>query len=451
MSSVDPRKPSPIHSTLIVGGGPGGLGPLLWAAQKGCLEEWLGRGVVVVERSGRLGGSLGRYGINSDSLGSSYLECLESASLPPVLLRLQQDPVVDEMRLHRDGFPPLPLVDRYMGRIGQGLATMLLNRHRCALHLDTTVEALRLRRDGTVAARMRSGTRHKTLLAKTAVVAVGGRQLFGEVELAPGLRLADCAVRQVMPSGRLLTHAGLAETDELLRNANGRRIVILGGSHSAYAAAWALLELPGAESLVDGQIAVVQRRPPRVFYSDRAAAEADGYATAPGDICARTGRVNRMGGLRGHGRDIWRRIARRPDVAAEPRLAIHPLQDFPEAALRAEIEQAALVIPCFGYRAATVPIFGPSGERLSLAADDNRTAVSASCRLLLADGAELPNVFGVGLGTGFRPDETMGCEPNFDGQANSLWLYQNDIGGLIYRGIQAVMASPRLPLASAAE
>ena len=29
----------------------------------------------------------------------------------------------------------------------------------------------------------------------------------------------------------------------------------------------------------------------------------------------------------------------------------------------------------------------------------------------------------------------MGGEPNFDGQANSLWLYQNDIGEVIYRGI----------------
>lgn len=449
MSSVDPRRPTQIDSTIIVGGGPGGLGPLLWAAQRGCLEAWLDRGVALVEQSGRLGGNLGRYGINSDSLGGSYLECLESASLPPALLRLRHDPLVEEMRLHRDGFPPLPLVDRYLGRIGQAVASMFLERRGCSLHLGATVEALRLRRDGSVAASVRTGTKRKTMLARTAVVAVGGRQLFGEVEFAPGLRLADCALRQVTPSYRLLSHEGLAEADDLLRNAEGRRIVILGGSHSAYAAAWALLELPGARSLAEGQIAILQRRPPRIFYPDRAAAEADSYTIAPGDICARTGRVNRMGGLRGHGRDIWRRIARRPDVAAEPRVTTHPLHAFSAAELRAEIEQAALIVPCFGYRSATVPVFGPSGERVHLAADDNRVAVSASCRLLRADGAELPNIFGVGLGTGFRPSQDMGCEPSFDGQANSLWLYQNDIGGLIYRGIQA--ATEPFAIASAAE
>lgn len=443
MSSVDP------YSTLIVGGGPGGLGPLLWAAQKGCLEAWLDRGVALVERSGRLGGTLGCYGINSDSLGGSYLECLDSPSLPPALQRLRQDPITAEMRLHREGYPPLPLVDRYMGRIGEAVASMLVENRGDSLHLDTTVEALRLRGDGTVAARLRSGSRREILVARTAVVAVGGRQLSGEVAFAPGLRLADCALRQVVPSYRLLTHAGLAEADDLLRSADGRRIVILGGSHSAYAAAWALLELPGAQSLVDGQIAILQRRPPRVFYPDRAAAEADGYATVPGDICARTGRVNRMGGLRGHGRDVWRRIARRRGVVAEPRVAIHSLQEFMPATLRAEIEQAALVVPCFGYRSATVPIFGPSGERLPLAADDDGVAVSPRCRLLRADGTELPNVFGVGLGTGFRPDESMGCEPNFDGQANSLWLYQNDIGRLIYRGIHAALEP--VPVLRAAE
>jgi hypothetical protein len=449
MSSVDPRRLSPIHSTLIVGGGPGGLGPLLWAAQKGCLEAWLDCGVALVERSGRLGGTLGRYGINSDSLGSSYLECLDAEVLPPALRDLRHDPVTEEMRQHRDTFPPLPLVDRYMGRIGEALAAIMSDRSSCGLHLNTTVEALQLREDGTVAVLTRRGATGKTLLARSAVVAVGGRQLGDEQELAPGLRIADCRPRHLLPSNRLLTHEGLAVADKIVRGADGRRIVVLGGSHSAYASAWALLALAGAETLVDGQLAILQRRPPRVFYPDRAAAEADCYAIEPGDVCRRTGRVNRMGGLRGHGRDIWRRIARRPDVVAEPRIAIHVLQDYSATALRAEIEQAALVVPCFGYRSATLPIIDPTGERVRLAADDNRNAVSAACRLLRADGAELPNVFGIGLGTGFRPSEAMGCEPNFDGQANSLWLYQNDIGGLIYRGIQA--ATSLTPAVRAAE
>ena len=82
-----------VLSTIVVGGGPGGLGPLIWAAQQGMLADWLDRGVAVVERGERLGGTLGRYGIHSDSLGGSYLECLEAPALPESLRARRSDPV----------------------------------------------------------------------------------------------------------------------------------------------------------------------------------------------------------------------------------------------------------------------------------------------------------------------------------------------------------------------
>src|SRR5262249_40859365 len=145
-----------------------------------------------------------------------------------------------------------------------------------------------------------------TLIAHAAVVAVGGRQAWRDASLTPGLALANCRAR-LMPSNELLSHEGLAEANEILRTAGDRRSGSVGGSHSAYAVAGALLELPGAKRLGPGQLVILQRRPPRVFYPDRTAADADEYPVDPGDICPRTRRVNRMGGLRGHGRDIWRR------------------------------------------------------------------------------------------------------------------------------------------------
>ena len=184
-----------------------------------------------------------------------------------------------------------------------------------------------------------------------------------------------------------------------------------------------------------GQLVIVQRRPPRVFYPNQAEADVDSYPVHPGDLCPRTGRVNRMGGLRGHGRDIWRRIMARPGCEPETRIAIVDVAAFDTDDLRMLMDEAALVAPCLGYRSATLPIIDQAGHRLALRADANGDAVGDDCRLVLADGSVLPNVYGIGLGTGFRPSLTMGCEPNFSGQANSLWLYQNDIGGAIYRGI----------------
>jgi hypothetical protein len=50
-------------------------------------------------------------------------------------------------------------------------------------------------------------------------------------------------------------------------------------------------------------------------------------------------------------------------------------------------------------------------------------------------GGALPNVFAVGLGSNYQPWGKMAGEPSFDGQQNSLWLYQNGLGQLIYQGV----------------
>lgn len=428
------RPRTALLSSIIVGGGPGGLGPLVWAAQHGHLPGWLDEGVAIVERSGRLGGSLGRYGINSDSLGGSYLECLAPDVVPESLRRMRDEPVAHEMAVYREAYPPLPLVDRYISRIGIAMTEILDEHPASALHLHTEARSVHLRSGGSVAVLVHGPDgRTRPLVAQSAVVAVGGHQPWRDQSLL-GLRFADCKAR-LMPSNDLLSHAGLAEANTVIGMAGDRRIVILGGSHSAYAVAWALLELPAAARLKTGQVVIVQRRPPRVFYPDQAAADADSYLVHPGDVCQRTRRVNRMGGLRGHGRDIWRRIMARPGCEPETRIAILDVADLDADGLRSLMDEAALVAPCLGYRSATLPIIDEAGHRLALRADANGDAVGDDCRLVLADGSVLPNVYGIGLGTGFRPSLAMGCEPNFSGQANSLWLYQNDIGATIYRGI----------------
>src|SRR5882757_7279455 len=137
-------------SSIIVGGGPGGLGPLIWAAQHGLLPDWLDRGVAIVERQAHLGGTLGRFGIHSDSLGGSYLECLEAPGLPEALLPLRDDPLAREMAQYRNAFPRLGLVDRFMRRIGVALASMLAESTASSLHLSTAARAVRLRPDGTI-------------------------------------------------------------------------------------------------------------------------------------------------------------------------------------------------------------------------------------------------------------------------------------------------------------
>lgn len=421
-----------LPSTIILGGGPGGTGALIWAAQTGGLDAWLDQGVVLVESQAQLGGSLGRYAINSDTLGSAYLECLEAGNAHAFLRQMRTDPVTHEMQQYRDGFPPLSLVGRFMARLGAGLAEVLLRHPRCAVLTETTARSVIVLPDGSVKVKAveRSGRRRK-LHAHSLVMAVGASHA-----IVPPASLHP----HILPSDRLLTAAGLCEAVDILRRAKRQSVAILGGSHSAYSVAWALTHLLGQEAVPGLEIVMLSRQEPPVFYASAAAAAADGYAILPGDICPRTGRVNRLGGLRGNGRDIWRQL--RHDPASLP-IRRQNMAGLTPGAVQDLLAEAALVIPAFGYRSRHLPVFNHAGLRIPLRTDVSLPAVDAACRIYRADGSVLPTVFGIGLGTGFRPTESMGGEPNFTGQANSLWLYQNDIGATVFSGVQQAVREAR--------
>jgi hypothetical protein len=440
-----------MRATLIIGAGPGGTGPLIWAAQHGALRPWLASGVTVIDGSAAMGGNLGRYIINSDSLGGVYLECLDSVPARETLAPLAEDPVCRELEHMRRAFPPLAVVDRYLCRLGAVLTQVVAQSAGGEFMPNTAVRALHYRRDGSIVAEIASPSGHSThIAARTAIVALGGRQVFRTAEIMPGVRLADFPADKIMPSDMLLTAEGRRRAVAIVAQASSRRVVILGGWHSAYSVAWVLTTLTPELTFGTGDIRILARRPPPIFYESQAAAEADGYSVTPADICPKTQRVHRLGGLRGDGRDVWRRLTRRRGCLPEDRVILMALDDstLSAAALRRQLDDAALIIPAFGYRSRTVPVFDASGRRVPLHADFGGPAVGPDARLLREDGQPLANLFGIGLGTGYRPTGEMGGEPSFSGQANSLWLYQNHIGGVVHQGIQRCLAA--FPRASSA-
>jgi 2-polyprenyl-6-methoxyphenol hydroxylase-like FAD-dependent oxidoreductase len=92
---------------VIIGGGPGGLAPLLAAHRHGRLAELLKEGVTLVEQSGSVGeGTLGRWCINSDSTGFTFADCLAG---PPdsELSALRNHPLTKELVEVGDGTVPL--------------------------------------------------------------------------------------------------------------------------------------------------------------------------------------------------------------------------------------------------------------------------------------------------------------------------------------------------------
>lgn len=430
-----------MFETMILGAGPAGTGPLIWAAANGVLNAWLDRAVAVIDRAACMGGTVGRYAINGDTLGGTFLECLDGADPAPWLVALRGDPVAQALERYRLALPPLALVGRFLALLGEALAAEIARHGRSRFFAATHVQALRLDRDGTVAADLIDAQgRPQTLRAMSAVVALGGRQpsVWQEGDLRPGLSLGRWR-HKLMPSDRLLAEGGAALAAARLPRQQARAVV-LGGSHSAFSSAWTLLErVPEASFGQDG-VRILYRGAPRVFYGTRAEAMADGYRFGEADVCAATGRVHRLGGLRGDGRELWRRM-QGLDGATERRATMRPLAATDTADLRDLLDAADVIVTALGYRLATVPVLDADGRRLPLACSG--PSVDADAQLRLADGGILPNVFGIGLGSGFRPWGAMAGEPGFQGQQNSLWLYQHGLGALIHDGVRRWAAQRR--------
>src|SRR5690348_11919126 len=114
--------------TIILGAGPAGTGALVWAARNGLLGDWLDAGIAVVEQSESLGGTMGRYALNADTLGGTFLECLEGPSCEPELVALRRHPATIALARWRDRLPPLELAGRFLDKLGVALRAMF-RRH----------------------------------------------------------------------------------------------------------------------------------------------------------------------------------------------------------------------------------------------------------------------------------------------------------------------------------
>jgi Pyridine nucleotide-disulphide oxidoreductase len=425
----------------IIGGGPGGLAPLLAAHRRGRLAELLEVGITVVEQSDSLGaGTIGRWCINSDSTGFTFADCL-AGPRNGKLAALRNHPITEEFVTAGDGTVPLSRAGEFLAAVGQGIHELIagspkgrvLNRHT-AVSAQHTGTGWRTRiRD------VETG-RQQTIDSRNIVVATGASQPMERLvsERVAGVNLVERWGRKVVQSGDVLSEAGFRAMATRLGNL-GRppRVAIIGGSTSAAALAYAMLHRLPNVTFGPGGLTILHRRPLRIFYPSVAAALAEGYTEfGPDDICPLSGRVFRLSGFRLESRELIMQARGIGGRAPEPRLQLHRL-GVDDASSVALLDDADLVIAALGYRPRALPIFDCAGRRVPLFAETGPKAplIDGHCRVLDADGKPIPHAFAIGLAAGFVPHGKLGGEPSFMGQANGLWLWQSDVGGMIVDAI----------------
>jgi hypothetical protein len=427
-------------NTIIVGGGPAGIAPLLAAHRNGDLDDLLDRGVAVIEQSHRLGGgAIGQYAINSDSSGRTFVDCLlNDTGSETELTRLTDHPLTQELAAAGDGAVALRDAGRFLDLVGAAIARMVAE-HPASVVLTghTAISTSRIAEGWSVEIRDLETGAGRTLLSRHVVLATGAEQPAERLasERVGGVDLAEHCGSRLVQSGDVLTTGWLEHVAGLLADKPEPRIVIVGGSTSAAAVAHALLHrLPGVRFGAGG-VTLMHRRPLRVYYPDRASALAEGYTEwSEDDVCPISGKVFRFAGFRLDSRELvmqLRGIGGRPP---EPRMRLHQLAAAgSDAEAERLLDAADLVIAAFGYRPRALPVLDRAGQPVTLQCQTGpqQPMVDGQCRILGASGQPIPGLFGIGLAAGFLPRGRLGGEASFRGQANGLWLWQHDVGSLI--------------------
>ena len=439
--------------TLIVGGGPAGLAPLVAAARCGTLPDLLEAGLIVVERGAGIGaGRIGRYVIRSDSSAETLLSCVQN-SPEPRLAAIAADGAATAVATYGKGSVPLPFVGDLMESVGDGLQAMIertpgsriMTRHDAC---DTRQQA-----DGTWLTRIRACETGivTDIRSRVVLLATGAHQPEARLAVEPvaGQPLLPRYTGKLVQSDVALTKAGLADIERRLAAIDHPRIAVIGGSTSAVATANLLLH--GLHrNLPHGAITLMHRHALPIFYSSAAAAREDGYNEfGIDDICPVSGFVFRCAGFRFESRELVMRLRGLGGRPPEHRITLHRLRndepdgDAVDAESRRLLDEADIIIACLGYRPNGLPVLDIAGRPVRLLADQPGGAlVGGRCGVLDERGCEIPGLYGIGLAAGFRPSGAMGGEPSFRGQSNGLWLWQNDVGSLILDRIAEHRAPP---------
>ena len=197
--------------------------------------------------------------------------------------------------------------------------------------------------------------------------------------------------------------------------------MVLGGSHSAFSVLHKLLEGHTAPGL---RLRVLHRDPIRRMHLSTEAAIACGEVFDPvQDICPQSGRVFRFQGLYTRSRLLYEQIL----DGQHPHIELVPCKDI--AQLAAAVSGADLVISATGYLPRIPKMVTSDGATIEVGRNGAAAMVNNRGLLCDAQGAELKNIYGIGLGFG-RAGSGVG-EPSYFGGPVGINIFQGPDGAAI--------------------
>jgi len=420
------------YDFLIIGGGPAGTGLLLKAMEDGASSKLFENRIAVIERTNNLiKGNITQFNINSDTLSDVFLECLQGNNTFTDLAELKNE--VDLIKTYKGKSIPLVMLDSYYTKLGILLKQSLESSGKCDFILNSNVMKAIQKRDNTYDVFIEG--RSNPITAKKVLVATGGvpqNTIDRNTLFAKAVPL-HAHQKKCIHSDTFLKN-GLPDhfKEALLKNP---KIVILGGSHSAFSAAHSFLHSFNLPGFAIDTIKIWSHSSPKIYFNTKEEARDNSYFDyTDADICPVTKRLYRLAGLRMDGRQLYMQMLGLGKLKKEDRVKLIVYKNQ-KSELEEDLDNAAVIVLAFGYRFNLFPFYNKYGKQIKFKGELNQHWVNERCELLDENGIVVPNAFASGLATGFIPKGKLGGEPSFEGQTNGIWYYQNAIADLIINNI----------------
>jgi len=428
---------------IIAGGGPAGTGPLLNAAANNQWDALMETGVAVFEKSEYLiSGAFGDRHGSSTSHGYAFQEIATNAA--DVLPKTARHPWIAKLR--NDPHPDFVDVTSFLRDMGAELAEQITatnGKSRVYFHHSVTLCQWTgsLWRITVHDDDLDVNVEH---YSRWLLLSTGGRDRVPNPIGRSNINLYDWA--KTNPANR----AKVVPGSEVIWNPQDYRakltmerpkVVIIGGAHGAWLIVDILAELPGTPL----DITVIRRSVTKLYDESKEEAEKEGRMTQPGDICPLTGKVNRQSGVRGTPRLRVIDMQKTGTSKGLARLQAYDGDDGDH--VLALLNAADMVIYSIGFGPNFPKILDEAGTTAIIKQRrDNGMVIRQEDMFtpVFAQG-NVRNVImygiGAGLPCGFNnvKGELTGGEKRLHGVApvDSIWLYENDIGAKVVRGMVA--------------
>lgn len=443
------------YKGVFLGMGPANLGIVVNAFLQNEVESFLLGDLAFIEQAGEAGrGSLGSYNITANSLGSVFFECVEQLGLVDVFENMDS---YRELARYKNVPPPLKVIGKFQSDLSDYFIKELQRKGRADVFLRHEVSRIRMTSSGQYEVHFNplgiASARPKALLAQMVCMNMGGVQELEHTldqEIVYGLSLKRYAGKVLLSDGVLrLSDRELLERLGEFGGKRTKRVVVVGGSHSAFSIGRRIYELwkHSRGDMERLEVCISSRRSPRLYSTSEADAKAHGLCFTNQDLCPVTGRVHRFGGLRYAAGDFALQVLKGETNSASSNCTVE-FKLFENCTpgkkedLESLLDQADLLIACYGYRARTVPISDQNGMDVELAhAFDGGLQTDGFARVYDKAGRILPGLYSFGLGSGMQVSPTIGGELSYTGRVDGVWLYQNDVGSILLKEVLALNAS----------